>query len=112
MSVLRILKKGKKETYHTQEAHVQPLYYTTIDGTTDSLTAEEVSQAIAGDNLSIKKIYLGLETGGNVKIKRIDTTKDGSDITGTPHFSEGINVVPVKEVISDADNPATIHIYY
>jgi hypothetical protein len=112
MSVIRIIKKGLKEVIHTEEAQLQPLYYTTIDGTSTGIKAEDVSLAIAGNKVSIKKIYVGLGSPSKVKITSIDTDKDKGAITGTPSFQAGINETPVKEIISDPDNPTEIDIYY
>jgi hypothetical protein len=109
---LKVKLFGKKQLFKEEDAQLQPLYYTTIDGTAAGIKAKDVSFAIAGDFISIKKIYIGLAAGATVQVKSPDEKADGSEISGSPYFSAGQNPVPVKEVVQDPSNPTAIDIYY
>ncbi|MFW6145316.1 MAG: hypothetical protein ACOC4Y_00815, partial [bacterium] len=63
---------GQEKQIVDDPARMQPFYYTTIDGTSTTITAKDVSQAVAGDDETIKKIYVGLEVGSKVLIKSPD----------------------------------------
>lgn len=86
------------------QQHVSP--YGRIDATDTGITAQEVSQAEAGSKHSISQIFISVPGGGDVKVKNLN------DNIVTVKFTEGINPVPMKEVIKDDDNPTQVDIFY
>ncbi len=87
--------------YAEVQQHVSP--YGRIDATATGITADQVQSTMKG---YIQQIYLSVPGGGDVKVKSLD------DRTVTVKFQDGVNPIPVQEVVQDPDNPTQVDVFY
>lgn len=88
------------KTYGDVQQHVSP--YGQVDGTV-GINVADIREATKG---AMKQFYIAVPGGGDVKVTNLD------GITCTVKFQDGVNAVPITEVVADPGNPNRIDLFY